>query len=184
MVTKLYNTTLEVDLTNYQDLIRDVPDFPKQGILFKDITPLLNSPIAFNKTIKDMCYQFRNEEIDAIVAIEARGYIFGAPIAHELQAGFIPVRKQGKLPWNTTSIEYSLEYGSAVLEIHKDALRRGQKVLIVDDVLATGGTINATINLIEQAGAEIAGIVVLIELLELRGAELFNDYKVTSILKT
>ena len=171
-------------MTDYQSLIRDVPDFPKQGILFKDITPLLNTPIAFNKVIKDMAYHFLNEKIDSVVAIEARGYIFGAPVAYELGAAFIPVRKQGKLPRDTTSVEYSLEYGSAVLEIHKDAVKQGQKILIVDDVLATGGTIKATVSLIEQAGAEVAGIVVLIELLELRGLKLLHGYKVISLLRT
>ena len=129
-----------------------------------------------------MTYSFVNDRIDLVAAVEARGYIFGAPIAKELECGFVPVRKQGKLPWDTSQIEYSLEYGSAILEIHKDAIRHGQNVLIVDDVLATGGTLNATIKLIEQAGGCVAGIVVLIDLIDLHPSHMFDGYKLISIL--
>lgn len=137
---------------NYQSFIRDIPDFPKKGIVFKDITPLLSDSAAFKQIINDMAAPFRKEQIDCIVAIEARGYILGAPIAYELGSGLALVRKKGKLPWETIQTEYSLEYGSATLEIHRDAIKPGQNVLIVDDILATGGTLKASIDLVEELG--------------------------------
>jgi len=169
-------------LSKYSNLIRYIPDFPHKGIMFRDITPLLGDSRGFNSAIKDMAYPFINDRIDFVVAVEARGYIFGAPIAQELQCGFVPVRKQGKLPWDTSQIEYSLEYGSAILEIHKDAIKPGKNVLIVDDVLATGGTLEATIKLIQQAEGNITGIAVLINLIGLHPADTFDGYKFVSIL--
>ena len=166
----------------YQELIQIVPDFPEKGILFRDITPLLNDASAFRQVIDDMSNPFCNKQVDAVVAIEARGYIFGAPIALELRTRFVPVRKEGKLPRQTTKVEYSLEYGSATIEMHQDALQSHQRVLIVDDVLATGGTLEATIRLVEQSGAETVGIVVLAELLQLKGRQRINREDVVSLL--
>lgn len=167
----------------YQELIQIVPDFPEKGILFRDITPLLNDASAFRQVINDMSNPFYNKQVDAVVAIEARGYILGAPIALELRAKFVPVRKEGKLPRRTTKVEYSLEYGTATIEVHQDALHSHQRVLIVDDVLATGGTLEATMDLVEQSGAETVGIVVLAELLELKGRQRINREDVVSLLK-
>lgn len=167
----------------YQELIQIVPDFPEKGILFRDITPLLNDASAFQQAIDDMSNPFYNKQVDAVVAIEARGYILGAPIALELRAKFVPVRKEGKLPRRTTKVEYSLEYGTATIEVHQDALHSHQRVLIVDDVLATGGTLEATMDLVEQSGAETVGIVVLAELLELKGRQRINREDVVSLLK-
>ena len=167
----------------YQELIQIVPDFPEKGILFRDITPLLNDASAFRQVIDDMSNPFCNKQVDAVVAIEARGYIFGAPIALELRTRFVPVRKEGKLPRQTTKVEYSLEYGSATIEMHQDALQSHQRVLIVDDVLATGGTLEATISLVEQSGAETVGIVVLAELLQLKGRQRINREDVVSLLE-
>ena len=169
-------------MSSYKDFIRDIPNFPTQGILFKDITPLIRDANALKQVIRDMVNLFSEESIDVVVAIEARGYIFGAPVAHELGVGFIPIRKQGKLPFETKQIEYSLEYGSSTLEIHTDALISGQRVLIVDDILATGGTLKASIDLVEQAGAEVVGIVVLAELLGLGGSKHLANYKLVSLL--
>ena len=167
----------------YQELIQIVPDFPEKGILFRDITPLLNAASAFRQDIDDMSNPFCNKQVDAVVAIEARGYIFGAPIALELRTRFVPVRKEGKLPRQTTKVTYSLEYGSATIEMHQDALQPHQRVLIVDDVLATGGTLEATIRLVEQSGAETVGIVVLAELLQLKGRQRINREDVVSLLE-
>ena len=168
---------------SYQELIRIVPDFPQKGILFRDITPLLGDRAAFRQMVQDIADPFRSEQVDAVVAIEARGYILGAPVAYELGAGFVPVRKQGKLPWHTLSIEYSLEYGSSTLEMHRDGLQVGQRALIVDDVLATGGTLEATIRLVEQLGAQVVGLVVLAELTDLKGRERVKGYNLVSLLQ-
>ena len=169
-------------MNSYKNLIRDIPDFPTQGILFKDITPLIRDANALKQVIRDIVDHFSRESIDFVVAIEARGYIFGAPVAYELGVGFIPIRKHGKLPFETRQIEYSLEYGSSTLEIHSDALISGQKVLIVDDILATGGTLKATIELVEQARAEVVGVAVLVELLGLGGSKHLANYKLVSLL--
>jgi len=168
---------------NYQHFIRDIPDFPKKGIVFKDITPLLGDSAAFKQIIGDMAAPFRKEQIDCIVAIEARGYILGAPIAYELGSGLALVRKKGKLPWKTIQTEYSLEYGSATLEIHRDAIKPGQKILIVDDILATGGTLKASIDLVEELGGSVVGLLVLAELCSLGGKAQFNGYRLVSTLE-
>ena len=142
-------------------LIRDIPDFPQKGIVYKDITPLLKHSTGFAEAIEVMAAPFANERIDAVVAVEARGYILGAPLALKLNAGFVPVRKLGKLPFDTHKVEYLLEYGSDTIEIHQDGLENGHRVLIVDDILATGGTLEATVKLVQGTGAEIAGMALL-----------------------
>ena len=167
----------------YKQFIRDVPDFPQPGVLFRDITPLLQDATAFRGAVEEMAGRFRNERIDAVVAVEARGYIFGAPVAYLLGAGFVPVRKVGKLPWQTQRVDYALEYGNATLEMHVDGLHRGQRVLIVDDVLATGGTLEATARLVEQSGAEVAGLVVLAELTALKGRDRLKGYRLVSLVQ-
>lgn len=172
--------TASLDL---KSLIRDIPDFPKPGILFKDITPLLASPEGFKETIRRMAEPFRGQKIDAIVAAEARGFIFAAPLAVELGAGFVPVRKPGKLPFDTHAFHYELEYGTDTLEIHVDGVSPGQRVLVVDDLLATGGTVQACCKLIEKIGAEIVGCAFLIELKALKGRETIANYNAMSLIQ-
>jgi adenine phosphoribosyltransferase len=164
-------------------MIRDVPDFPVEGILFKDITTLIKDAEAFKQAIDGLLTPFRGREIDLVVSIEARGYIFGAPMAYELGAGFVPIRKPGKLPAETISVEYTLEYGTNVLEMHKDAIRAGQKVLVVDDLMATGGSAKATIELVERLGGQVAGVAFLIDLTFLKGVEKLEGYQVFSLIK-
>lgn len=149
--------------------IRDVPDYPQPGILFRDITPLLQSGPALRAAIDIMAARFQDARIAQVVGIESRGFIFGTPLAYLLRTGFVPVRKKGKLPGRTVSIEYDLEYGSNVLEIHTDALRPGQRVLIVDDLLATGGTTAGTVRLVESLGAHVVSLAFLVELAALEG---------------
>jgi adenine phosphoribosyltransferase len=163
--------------------IRNIPDFPTPGVQFKDITTLLKDPEAFKYTIDVFTQYAKEREPDLIVAVESRGFIFAAPIAERLGAGFVPVRKPGKLPALTTKIEYELEYGKGVLEIHTDAIEPGQRVLIVDDVLATGGTIEATRKLVEQFGGKVVGFAFLMELEFLKGRERLKDYDVLSLVK-
>lgn len=169
-----------IDLKQY---IRDVPDFPKPGILFKDITPLLASPEAFRECIRQMADHYRGQKIDAVVAAEARGFIFAAPLALELNAGFVPIRKPGKLPFDTHSFHYELEYGTDTLEIHVDGVTPGQRVLMVDDLLATGGTIAACCNLVERLGATIVGCCFLIDLAFLDGAKKIAPREAFSLIK-
>ncbi len=159
-----------------EDLIRDVPDWPQPGIVFKDITPLLGDPAAFAATIDRLAEPFMGRGITKVVGIEARGFVVAAPVAQRLAAGFVPIRKPGKLPRATVSEEYALEYGTDTLEIHRDALVPGEQVLIVDDVIATGGTAAAAIRLVEALGGEVAGIGVVIELAFLGGAERLVDH--------
>ena len=165
-----------------RDLIRDIPDFPKEGILFKDITPVLSDIKALRLSVEEMSKPFMNQNIDVVVGIESRGFIFGAPIADKLDAAFVPIRKPGKLPWNTEKVEYELEYGTDTLEIHKDAISEGQNVLIVDDLLATGGTAEAACKLISKIKGTIKGLVILVELDFLKGREKLNQYNVHSIV--
>jgi len=164
----------QLDLKSF---IRDIPDFPKPGILFRDITPLLASGEAFKETIRRMCDPFRGRGIDVIVGAEARGFIFGTPMALELGVGFVPVRKPGKLPGETHSHSYALEYGEDSLEIHIDDIKPGQRVLVVDDLLATGGTIEACCELIEKTGAKVEACAFLIELVGLGGTDKITDYE-------
>src|SRR5207249_2598569 len=151
-------------IAELKGLIRDIPDFPQKGIVFKDITPLLADENAFSSVIDLIVVHYGRGNIDKVVGIEARGFILSSPIAYHFGAGFVPVRKEGKLPWQTESQEYALEYGSAVLEVHKDSIRPGERVLIVDDVLATGGTAKATAELVERLGGKVEGMAFLIEL--------------------
>jgi len=169
----------EIDLRRY---IRDVPNWPKKGILFRDITPLLRDPKAFAAAVDSLCSGFMDAGIEYVAAVEARGFIFGAAVAEKLGAGFVPIRKKGKLPWQTESVRYDLEYGTDTLEVHRDALRSQAKVLMVDDLLATGGTMAAACKLIEKISGRVAGIVFLVELNGLHGREKIADYKVTSII--
>ena len=163
-------------------LIRDVPDFPQPGILFRDITPLLHTPEAFLYVINKFAGHYRDSGLDAIVAIESRGFIFGAPLAAELALPFVPVRKPGKLPAAHMSVEYSLEYGTSQLDIHEDALQRDARVLIIDDLLATGGTAVATAKLVELLGARVHNIAFLVELTFLNGRTALRDYEVLSLV--
>jgi len=164
-------------------LIRDIPDFPKPGIVFKDITPLLADPCGLALAVEFMANPYRRMKIDAVVGAESRGFIFGTAIAQALSAGFIPVRKPGKLPWTRKSMTYALEYGSDTLEIHADAVREGQRVLMVDDLLATGGTMQACCQLVEGLGASIVGISVLIELESLKGRDRLKPHAVMNVLR-
>ena len=164
-------------------LIREVPDFPKPGILFYDITTLLKEADAFREVIDRMADQVGDTKVDVVVGMESRGFIFSAPLAYKLGAGFVPVRKLGKLPAETIEVEYELEYGTATLEIHSDAIKRGQRVLIVDDLLATGGTVAGTIDLVERLKGEIVGLAFLVELEFLHGRERLGDRRVTSVIR-
>lgn len=164
-------------------MIRDVPDFPVKGILFKDITTLIKDPKAFKEAVDRMAALYEGMEIDLVAAIESRGFIFGAPLAYKLGAGFVPVRKPGKLPAETISASYTLEYGTSTLEIHKDAVQPGQRVLLVDDLLATGGSAKAAATLIEQLGGKVMGVAFLIDLTFLHGVEKLKGYDVRSIIQ-
>lgn len=169
-----------VDLRRY---IRTIPDFPKPGILFRDITPLVAEPKAFRYVIEQFERHFRDRGVTAVAAAEARGFIFAAPLALRLDAAFIPVRKPGKLPFRTEKYEYELEYGTDVLEMHSDALKPGDRVLMVDDLLATGGTTAACLSLAERAGADIVGCAFVIELTNLKGRERLKGYDVLSLVQ-
>ncbi len=162
--------------------IRDIPDFPKEGIVFKDITPLLADKKAFSYTIDAIAHHFDRDEIDKVLGIEARGFMVAAPLAYRFQAGLIPVRKKGKLPWAVEAQEYDLEYGTDLLEIHNDAIQPGERILVVDDVLATGGTAEATAHLTERCGGKVAGIAMIMELSFLQGRKKLDGYDVLSLV--
>lgn len=162
--------------------IRDVADFPKPGIIFKDITPILGNGPLFQDSISLLCDTANGAKIDKVVGIDARGFIFAAAVADRLGAGFVPVRKQGKLPWNTRGLSYTLEYGESVVEIHEDAVQPGEKVLLVDDLLATGGTAAAAIQLLDGLEAELVSVSFLIELGFLKGREKLGSHRIESIL--
>jgi adenine phosphoribosyltransferase len=166
-----------------REKIREIPDFPKPGILFYDITTLLKDPTSFTESIDLMLEPYQDEKIDIVVGMESRGFIFSAPMAYLLGAGLVPVRKLGKLPAETITVEYALEYGSNTLEIHRDAIQPGQKVLIVDDLLATGGTVKGTIELIERLKGDVVGLAFLVELEFLKGRDRLEGRRVTSVLK-
>ncbi len=163
--------------------IRDIPDFPKEGIIFKDITTLLQDGAVFKKSIDLLAKKFKKDDIELVVGVEARGFIFGAALAYKLGVGFVPVRKKGKLPAKTKSITYALEYGTDVLEIHEDAISPKARVLIVDDLLATGGTIKAVIDLVKAQKAVIAGVAFLVELRFLKGKNKLKDLPIYSVIK-
>ena len=162
--------------------IRDIPDFPVPGIVFKDITPLLQDPAAFKQAIDELYEQTKDLKPDVVAGMESRGFLFAAPLAYRLGVGFVPVRKLGKLPSETSSVEYELEYGTNTLEIHRDAIQDGQRVLVVDDLLATGGTVGATVGLIRQLGGEIAAVAFLIELDALNGRANLDGYPIISLM--
>lgn len=167
---------------NFKDKIRNIPDFPKQGILFRDITTLLKDPQAFRSVIDILAQRYKDFSIDAIAGIESRGFIFGAALACQLTKGFIPIRKPGKLPAQTYSAEYSLEYGTDRIEMHVDAVQKGNRVLLIDDLLATGGTMKAACRLVERAGGEVAECVFMIELAGLKGKDKLKGYNVHSMI--
>ncbi|MPN02137.1 Adenine phosphoribosyltransferase [bioreactor metagenome] len=167
---------------DFKEKIRVIPNFPSEGIRFKDITTLLKDGAAFRCAINELTGQFEDKNIDFVVGPEARGFAIGAPVAYVLGAGFVPVRKPGKLPAETIDYSYDLEYGKDTLEIHKDAIRKGSRVLIVDDLLATGGTTRATINLVEALGGKVVGLAFVIELSYLNGRRLLSDYDITSLV--
>lgn len=167
---------------NLDKMIRDIPDFPKKGILFKDITTMLKEPKAFRQAIRQMAEKYRACGIQKVCGIESRGFIFGAPLAMELEAGFVPIRKNGKLPWTKWSQEYTLEYGTDKIEIHVDAVDNGEKTLVVDDLLATGGTARGVIQLLEKMGADIQGFAFLIELSFLKGRDQLEGQKIESLI--
>ena len=167
---------------DYKSMIRKIPDFPKPGILFYDITTLLKDSKGFQQVIRDLTDHYHSEEISKVVGIESRGFILGGPLASNLNAGFVPVRKPGKLPADVFEVKYNLEYGSNSLAIHRDAVEIGERVLVVDDLLATGGTAAATVHLLRQLGAEIVGCAFLIELLALGGREKLDGCTVHSLL--
>jgi adenine phosphoribosyltransferase len=167
---------------NLADYIRDVPDFPIPGILFRDITPLLRNPMALRVAVEEMSEPWRGRGVDLVAAMEARGFMFGAAMAVRLGAGFVPVRKEGKLPWRTHSVRYTLEYREDVLHIHEDAVQPGQRVLVVDDVIATGGTAKAVVELVDQLGGAVVGVQFLVELTDLGGRDLLEGREVRSVI--
>ena len=167
---------------NFEEHIRSIPDWPKKGILFRDITPLLSEPRAFATAIEALCADFAGAGIECVAAVEARGFIFGAVVAQKLGVGFVPIRKKGKLPFKTESVSYELEYGTDTLEVHSDAVRKDAKVLMVDDLLATGGTMAAACKLVEKIGGKVIGITFLIELSELAGRKKLTDYRIETVI--
>jgi len=166
-----------------KEFVRDIPDFPKPGIIFKDITPLLQNALAFESTIDLLADCFAGREIDQIVGIESRGFIFAAALALHMKKGFVPVRKKGKLPWKTHRVSYQLEYGEDVLEIHQDAVWEGARILLIDDVLATGGTAQAVTGLIQKVGGIVTGVGVVIELGFLNGRDKLNGLETHSLIQ-
>jgi len=210
-MTNTCGEPVEPKETGLEKYIRSIPDWPKEGILFRDITPLLADPKAFSAAVDALCAGFTpalasqeaagagvdstrlgggspsrsrtgSPQVEYVAAVEARGFIFGAAVAQKLGAGFIPIRKKGKLPYETESVTYDLEYGTDTLEVHKDAVKEGAKVLMVDDLLATGGTMAAACQLIEKIGGQVAGITFLVELKELAGREKLGSYKINTII--
>lgn len=174
---------MPADTRLLEDLVRDIADYPVDGVMFRDITPLLGSGEGFGVAIDQLVERFADLEIDRVIGIEARGFIVGAPVAYRLGAGFVPVRKAGKLPWAVAREEYTLEYGTDKLEIHRDALHPDEQVLIIDDVLATGGTASATARLVEALGAQVAGLGFVIELEALQGRSKLGGHRVESLLR-
>ena len=166
-----------------KDKIRVIEGFPKEGISFKDVTTLLNDKEGLKYAIDQFVNHLKDKSIDVVVGPEARGFLFGVPVAYALGVGFVPVRKKGKLPYDTISVEYDLEYGSDILEIHKDAIKKGQRVAIIDDLLATGGTIASVAKLVEQVGGEVVALDFVIELTELKGRDKLEGYDVKSLVQ-
>ena len=177
-----YDGTMTVDAAWLKDHVRDIPDFPKPGILFKDVTPLLVEVDAFRFTVDALADHYAGMTVDRVIGIEARGFILAAPVAYRLGAAFVPVRKAGKLPHEVEQEEYELEYGTDLLEVHRDAIREGDRVVIVDDVIATGGTAAATARLVEKLGGEVVGLAFLIELGFLHGLDQLEGYDTVSLV--
>jgi adenine phosphoribosyltransferase len=176
-------TETKLDAEKLMQLIRDVPDYPKKGIVFKDITTLIKRGDAFDEVINIFLEKCKDKKVELVAAVESRGFIFGGVLANRLKVGFVPIRKFGKLPADTVEQKYDLEYGTDTLELHKDAVTPGQKVLIVDDLLATGGTIKAACKLVEKLGGEVAGILVMIELGFLNGRDKLKDYDLFTLIR-
>lgn len=168
---------------NLYDYIKDIPDFPTEGILFRDVTPLMQDKDAYKEAVRLLSEFAKDKNVDVVAGPEARGFLFGCPVAIQLDTGFVPVRKPGKLPRQTVSVKYDLEYGSNEIHMHEDSILPGQRVLIVDDLLATGGTVEATVKLIEKMGGIVVGCAFLVELEALKGRELLKGYEVYSVLK-
>ena len=173
---------MAINSSDLEKHIRSIADWPKKGILFRDITPLLGNPGAFSGAVEALCEGFVGAGIKYVAAVEARGFIFGAAVAEKIGAGFVPIRKKGKLPYKTESITYDLEYGTDTLEVHEDAVGKGAKVLMVDDLLATGGTMAAACELVEKVGGEIAAIAFLVELCGLAGREKLGGYDIRAVI--
>ena len=169
--------------TKLEESIRTIPDFPKPGILFYDVTTLLENKKAFKHSVDALAAKYKNKKIDKVVAVEARGFIIGGAIAYKLGAGLVPVRKKGKLPWKTNSVTYELEYGTDTLEMHQDSVKPGERILIVDDLLATGGTVKAVTDLVKNQGGKIIGIAFIIELVDLKGKDKLKEYPICSLVK-
>lgn len=174
---------MEVMMKRLEEYVRSIPDFPEEGIIFRDVTSVLQDKDSLKLSIDSMMEEIKGLDFDVIVGPESRGFIFGVPIAYNMNKAFIPVRKKGKLPCETIEMEYELEYGTATIEMHKDAIKPGQKVVIIDDLIATGGTIEAITKLIEQLGGEVVKIVFLMELEGLKGREKLEGYEVASIIR-
>ncbi len=172
-----------MEIMSYEDYIREIPDFPKEGILFKDITPIFKNPEAFNDLINEFYSRIKDLEFDYIAGVEARGFLVGAPLALKMNKGFLPIRKKGKLPGEVVRADYDLEYGSATLEIHKDAFEPGSNILIVDDLLATGGTVSACVEMIESLKGTVVGLAFIMELGFLNGREKLSEYQVISLIE-
>jgi adenine phosphoribosyltransferase len=177
-----YPPSMAADASWLKDHVRDIPDYPRTGVTFRDITPLLGDPDAFRFAVDAIADRFSGVDIDRVIGIEARGFILAAPLAYRRGASFVPIRKAGKLPWAVAREEYALEYGTDKLEIHRDAVHPGEQVLIVDDVLATGGTAAAAVRLVEGLGAEVVGLGFAIELLDLGGRDNLKTYEVESLI--
>ena len=173
---------MSIDIEHLRNCIRDIPDYPKPGILFRDITPLLADPQALRHAVRALADPFREQPIDYVLGTEARGFIFGTTVAMELDCGFVPVRKRGKLPYQTIEASYDLEYGTDHIQMHVDAVAKGQRVLVVDDLMATGGTAAATVRLAQDAGAEVVACAFLIELTALRGRDLLKGHRIHSVI--
>jgi len=172
-----------VDTSSLRELVRDIPDWPQPGIVFRDITPLLAAPDAFTLAVDELAAPYADEPIDKVLGVEARGFVFAAPLAYRRGAGFVPVRKAGKLPWDIEREEYALEYGTDLLEVHRDAVHPGERVLIVDDVIATGGTAAATARLVERLGGTVVGLTFLLELVALGGRAQLEGRRVDAVLR-
>lgn len=176
-------TPRERRLNELKSAIREIPDFPKKGILFYDITTLLKDPKAFSAILEELAAPYKDAGIQKVVAIEARGFIFGAPLAHRLKAGFVPMRKPGKLPADVFESTYSLEYGNSTIAVHQDAITRGERVLLVDDLLATGGTMASAVDLVKRLGGTIFGLAFLVELTDLKGRDKLKGYEILSLIQ-